>query len=128
MAYRDAETLIASALAVSGASAVNSSDHLDLLNTNPNWGAGGKAELRVTVTTAFSQSASTDIEIEESTDGSTWTNLITLEGLAAADLADGSVQRVPLPQTNSRYIRGAIVPTGTVHVGTVDMDFVPIGA
>lgn len=130
MPYRDNETVVSTDQSVIGSAKVASEDHLDLLVTNPDWGAGGKAELRIIPKTGLSAIASVRFLIEHSTNGSTWTELIGSRRYTNSELASGAIIRIPLPATNSRYVRGATngATVTTIQAGTLDMDFVPIGS
>lgn len=131
MPYTDYYEQLSTAQSIAHATnttAVDSEDHLDFGVADPDLGEG--MEVRITVTTAFTQATASShyFTLSDSSDDSTFRIIARSRQIVGTEFTDGAVFRILVPSKVQRYLKATLVKASTITAGVVDIALVPQGA
>jgi hypothetical protein len=92
-------------------------DTIDLVETNPNKGAGASIVAEAIVTETFAGGTSAVLLLEDSANNSSFAEIGRSAVIVTANLVAGKKFNVKLPDTHRRYLRASITSVGTHTAG-----------
>lgn len=130
MAYTEYYEQLSTAQSIAHATnttAVDSEDSLDLGVANPDL---EDMEIRITVTTPFTEATTSShyFTVSDSADDSTFRILGRSRQIVGTEFTDGAVFRIPVNRLNRRYLKVTLVKATTITAGVVDIALVPKAA